>query len=116
MPDTSNKQPVQISKRCITGFVMSCLGLISAIVFKFAGPYIDTNDMWGSVLILISIWILISFIVSVGGVADAFRYHKRFRVLGVFGTVISGVILSIVLLLFLAVIFHESPPQPPPSR
>ena len=106
----------KISKLCLAGFIMSSLGAVSFFGFVFLGAYhVESYVVELAVTFFIAVELLIAFIVSVKGVVSASLNRYRFRFLGVFGILLSGIPLTIAMHYLPLLIFHESPPSPPPT-
>ena len=107
----TEKKPV--SKACVIGFALACIGLITIFSMMF---WVRTEDVliWtivGAVIAEVGAQVL-----SLIGVITASVKHRRFRGLGIAGIVISEIIIRLVIFGVLGVLlFHESPPQPLPT-
>ena len=110
--DSVNKKTKPVSKRCIAGFLLSCLGAAAFYVLATYSSYFSP-ELRMSCLYLIPVELLAAIALSISGTVYASRYHYRFRVLGILGTIISAIALLIALGILLFSVFHERPPQPP---
>ena len=116
LSDSNNNKtkPAPVSKQCVAGFVLACVGAASFyILYAYGSSHILSTDLKLSGMLLITIELLAAFVLSTRGVVSAGTYHYRFRMLGILGVVISAVPLLIALGLLLLMLFHERPPQPP---